>query len=508
MVAEDLDFATWTAEGHSISIEYSTSVLEEIRLEAVKGVTLLRHGGVEVGGVLFGAKLEDRIRIDAFRALRSEYAYGPSFVLSRNDEVALENLLQEAKADTNLHGMEPVGWYHSHTRSGVFFSEQDIAVYKRYFPEPWQIVLILHPSQLGPTEAGFFFRETDGSLRIESSYNPFTIHPTIKTPPIRTPEAEIEPGEAPPQPVPQPLKAEALTQLLALPPERPAKLKWPWLFASIVLGGLGVGVLAGDFHISGIPARHPSLGLRATDQSGQVHIEWNRGADRIVTARKATILIQDGNHRIETPLSGELLQHGSLTYQRKSDDVEIRLQLYGDDPNPAQESTRLIGLPVVPVERMEAADRTEPSPTSAPPVVVPENTPPAYRGPSKGRMIWTGLAPARGSIEITGNRASTGEVVGSLPDVPVRIKAYTANFSHGAIVAYVPGMSGAKEVREPPSRTNGWTPMVYKRDTKRAGGVTVTQAPSARNQWRKISLRADRRVSALVIDWQVLDHKR
>jgi len=92
--------------------------------------------------------------------------------------------------------------------------------------------------------------------------------------------------------------------------------------------------------------------------------------------------------------------------------------------------------------------------------------------------------------------------------VPVRVKAYPANFSRSAIVAYVPALSGAKEIREAPSRTNGWTAMVYKRDAKRASGVTVTQAPSARNHWRKIALRADRKVSAVVIDWEVLDRKR
>jgi hypothetical protein len=50
--------------------------------------------------------------------------------------------------------------------------------------------------------------------------------------------------------------------------------------------------------------------------------------------------------------------------------------------------------------------------------------------------------------------------------------------------------------------------MVYKRDTKRASGVTVIQTPSDRNHWRKIALRADRKVSAIVIDWEVLDRKR
>jgi len=511
MVAED--FSAWTAEGHSISIEYSNSVLEEIRLEAVKGITLLRHGGVEVGGILFGSNAGDKIRISAFRALRSEYAYGPNFILSRNDEVALENLLQESKADPSLDGMEPVGWYHSHTRTGVFLSEKDIAVYNRYFPGPGQIVLILHPAQLGPTEAGFFFREADGDLRSESSYNSFTINPPIKTAPIRVSEPDIETEAVTLQPVPQTLKAQALTQLLASPakkpPKQPAKLKLSWLIASIVLGVLGVGVLAGAFHISGLAASHRALDLRATDQSGQVHIEWDRTAEPIIAARKASILIQDGDRKLDTPLSEELLQHGSLTYQRKTGDVEIRLQVYGDEAEPAQESTRLIGLPVVPVERLEAADRPEPSHPEMPPIVISQkSTAPPYRGPSRGRLIWTGQAPARGSVEIAGNRANTGEIVGNLPDVPFRIRAYPANFSHGSLVAFVPALSGAKEVREAPSPINGWKETVYKRDAKRASGVTVTQAPSARNHWRKIALRADRKVSAMVIDWEVLDHAR
>src|SRR5438874_1626258 len=243
MVAEDITI--WKAEGHSISIEYANSVLEEIRLEAVKGITLLRHGGVEVGGVLFGSKDADRIRIDAFRPLRSEYAHGPNLVLSTNDEAALEKLLQEAKADPSLEGREPLGWYHSHTRTGVVLSDTDIELYNRYFPEPWQVILILHPSQLGPTEAGFFFREADGSLRSEASYNSFTIYPTVNTPPIRAREVDREPEIVRAPLLPPTAKARALTQLLTSPPKEPFQLRLPWLMASIVLGGIGVGVLAG-----------------------------------------------------------------------------------------------------------------------------------------------------------------------------------------------------------------------------------------------------------------------
>src|SRR5260370_22991379 len=272
------DFSVWTSEGQGISIEYLHRALEDVRLEAVKGITLLRHGGVQVGGVLFGTREEARIRISDSRALRSEYAYGPNLLLSQNDEEALKRLLEEAKADPKLSGMEPVGWYHSHTRTGVFLSESDIAVYNRYFPEPWQVALIVHPAQLGPTEAGFFFREADGSLRSDSSYHSFTIYPTY--PPARVLEGDRElEGRA------EPLSDSSSKELLLPPPHKYAadkhsRLSWPWLVPALILGVLGVGILAGVFHISGWPAGRPTLNLRATDRQGQVHVEWDRGAIR------------------------------------------------------------------------------------------------------------------------------------------------------------------------------------------------------------------------------------
>jgi hypothetical protein len=112
--------------------------------------------------------------------------------------------------------------------------------------------------------------------------------------------------------------------------------------------------------------------------------------------------------------------------------------------------------------------------------------------------------PANGRLEITGDHASTGNVTGKLPDAPIKISAYPASFSRHGIVAYAPDLPNGKEFREAPGRTNGWTEMVYKRNAKRAGAITVTQLPAARNHWRSIGLKAERGVSVLVIDWEVL----
>src|SRR5436305_7471217 len=112
-------FGWWTVEGHSIVIEYSVDILDRIRAEVVDGFNRVRHGGIEVGGVLFGTREHNVVRVLAYRALQCEYATGPSFVLSAGDQARLRELLRSAGSDRRLHNLQPVGWYHSHTRSHI-----------------------------------------------------------------------------------------------------------------------------------------------------------------------------------------------------------------------------------------------------------------------------------------------------------------------------------------------------------------------------------------------------
>jgi len=170
----------WSTDGHPLTIEYSPSVMEGIRSAVVEGYYRLARGGIEVGGVLFGTKSGKRTQIQAFRPLESEYAKGPSFVLSEKDRQTLIKLLEDAARDPELKGMVPVGWYHSHTRSGIFLSDEDHAIYDLYFPEPSQVALVLRPERMKPVRAGFFVRETDGTVRKESSYEEFIVEPLGK----------------------------------------------------------------------------------------------------------------------------------------------------------------------------------------------------------------------------------------------------------------------------------------------------------------------------------------
>src|SRR5579872_4961987 len=192
----------WAAPGHTLRIEYALPALEQIRVDAIEGFNKVPHGGIEVGGVLFGAKESNTVVIAAARPLACEYALGPSFVLSEKDQSALRELLAAAPKDPELAGLVPVGWYHAHTRSGISLSGRDIELFNRFFPEPWQIALVVRPANFSPSRAGFFFRESNGSIHAESSYAEFDLPSLARTePPQQNPEPAPETARALPAPV-------------------------------------------------------------------------------------------------------------------------------------------------------------------------------------------------------------------------------------------------------------------------------------------------------------------
>src|SRR5262245_32200828 len=93
---------------------------------------------------------------------------------------------------------------------------------------------------------------------------------------------------------------------------------WMWLGAAAVLALHGAALWIGAFH-----DRSPNLGLQLFDDDGEVRIMWNRNAAPVVSAERASVLIDDGGQKTETPLSATALRAGSLTYERRTQDVVI-----------------------------------------------------------------------------------------------------------------------------------------------------------------------------------------
>jgi hypothetical protein len=229
----EFEFGSWSTPQLAVTIEYPLEVMDEIRAFACDELQQLSHGGREVGGIMFGSRRERSIRILTWRPMVCEYAEGDSLHLSPADCLALAVQLERARVDLNLRDLRPVGWFVSHPRSGVFLSPSNLETYQGFFPESWQIALVLHPTGTGNALAGFFLREPDGSVKSEASYRDFSLEPLHLSPGVSH-SASVEPAEtvaplaraelpnvaqpAPPLPTPSFQIAEPI----------PSKERWLW----------------------------------------------------------------------------------------------------------------------------------------------------------------------------------------------------------------------------------------------------------------------------------------
>jgi proteasome lid subunit RPN8/RPN11 len=117
---------------------------------------------VEVGGVLVGDWCMDEGTGEQFvvvkHALPARHTLQGSVYLTFTQDSLVD---LHDQIEKRFEGEKIVGWYHTHPRMGVFLSHYDTWLHRNFFPEPWQVALVVEPySSLG----GFFIRQPDGDL--------------------------------------------------------------------------------------------------------------------------------------------------------------------------------------------------------------------------------------------------------------------------------------------------------------------------------------------------------
>ncbi len=116
----------------------------------------------EVGGGLVGSWRVDTRSGEQFLAVEAVLParftrQGSAFLTFTQDTlVAMNDELEERFPKAQL-----VGWYHTHPRMKVFMSHYDIWLHEHFFPEPWQVALVIEPHE---ATGGFFIRQKDGNL--------------------------------------------------------------------------------------------------------------------------------------------------------------------------------------------------------------------------------------------------------------------------------------------------------------------------------------------------------
>jgi hypothetical protein len=389
-------FGAWSVAESPVSIEYSLVVIEEIRHEVAEGFQRLSRGGIEVGGILYGAREGRTVRVLAMRPVACEHARGPAFLLSDKDRIALHEQLNQEKEDPQLEGLISVGWFLSHTRSEISLTESDLEIYTIFFPAPWQVTLVVRPGRGGTMRAGYFIREADGTVKNEKSYLEFNfpdrLAGVLDRPPDRPPRdrrkiqsfyrAEAEDGGA--ETVPEIGQANGQTAApdtvrrdagilgqgsfgqgsspyagpQLLPPVSPRR-KWPWLIAwaavVILLGALGVR------YWMEMNAKEP-ITLAVVDHDGQLQIQWSHSAKLVMNALRGTLQISDGGESKTFALTKPMLASGNFTYVRKSGDVEASMTIESPDGARWQEASRYLGRP--PAQPVVAAPPVDPAPAT------------------------------------------------------------------------------------------------------------------------------------------------
>jgi hypothetical protein len=186
---DDASKTKWTSGQCPFQIEFDSTAMDDIRLAVVDAFFSLPRGGAEIGGILLGEYAPGRLTISGYQALECEHAFGPSFALSPNDLIRLADMIRSTPGG----GADVVGWYHSHTRSEILLSDADLEIHNRYFPEPWQVALVMKPSAFKPARVGFFFRDSGGRIRTDSAWEEFELQPLAAAP---APAPGVEPPGA------------------------------------------------------------------------------------------------------------------------------------------------------------------------------------------------------------------------------------------------------------------------------------------------------------------------
>jgi len=116
----------------------------------------------EVGGALIGLWCVDRDTREQFvvvqHLLPARHTRQGSVYLTFTQDTLVDF---QDDLDRNHKGKRIVGWYHTHPKMGIFLSHYDTWLHNHFFPESWQVALVVEPHK---SLGGFFIRHTNGSL--------------------------------------------------------------------------------------------------------------------------------------------------------------------------------------------------------------------------------------------------------------------------------------------------------------------------------------------------------
>jgi hypothetical protein len=194
--------------------------MDGIHQEVSEAFAAAPHRGAETGGILLGRREEDRVVVEDFEPVPSEHSFGPAYRLSDIDRQLLQETLEWFRGGAQP-GLSVLGLYRSHTLAEFELCQEDEDLMRTHFAAAEDLVLLVKPNLMGSSELDFCI------LRCGRAARPLSIDPPLA----------IDPA---PAPIPPSLMSwPAPRPRLEPEPERPARKRWPWYIAAMLLGLIG-----------------------------------------------------------------------------------------------------------------------------------------------------------------------------------------------------------------------------------------------------------------------------
>ena len=361
------DYDHWEEAERGIRIYVHAGMADRLQATILQGAADER----EVGGILLGRAADEQGKtvafIDDFVEVPCSYGGDGHYELIGEDIVNLEAaLLRTAFAGCESPvAPSSIGYYRSHIREGLSMSAADLELAGSYFQTPGSVFLIIKTiASTKALTAGFFFRE-DGQIQSEFSSLEVALGHTQPEAGAQSSEAGGVPGL--PDEITDDLSDDLpadLPELSGPPADREAEAPgqtapaaaprgWQELLirAATILIATAALIISVVTYLSGpkspreeAAAAKPALsalGLQVDRNPPDLLVSWNKSAREIVAARRATLFIQDGKAERMENLDSTQLAGGSYLYTAASDEIQVRLEVYGTDGGSVAQSVRV-----------------------------------------------------------------------------------------------------------------------------------------------------------------------
>jgi hypothetical protein len=329
------NFYVWPAPG-GFAVHLSLQVVREM------GVQIAAPG--EIRGILLGRSITS-----PFAATMVE-----SFVVvPMSEDFASARRGAEGAAGE----LRVVGYFRSQREGRLRLGPRDLQTFDRLFSDNGSIGLLVRAPRRGDSEAALYYWQDGQPEPREFGFGfPFDAvklaggHPGWRFPdPLEQEEADL---------------AQETLRWAAPPVVPPVEsIRWSRLLPTGVLVVAGIvatqmiwnsrgttsanstTAVESSVPVAAAPVYESALGLKVNSQPHQLEIRWNRAAQVVETASKATMSITEAGVTEAVPFDAQELREGYVAYTPKTNDVAIRFEVTAGDGAVTTESIRVVAIP-------------------------------------------------------------------------------------------------------------------------------------------------------------------